>query len=297
VWALGVLALGGGSMLWAIHPAITSRTMSGGPAPFLVFLVLVVWALFAGLLACEERARSARWIVAACGVAAVAAAAKAVDVQQQIHVFQQFRHLAVVEGLEEAERFTVAVGGAGPWPLLAWTGLAITIALVALLGSGGFPLPGRALALPAVLVLQLGLVRSASNDSIGAVVEHVVPAYLAAGARWHLGFALEDRDHGVVAVDVPEGYDVREGDVVLAVGGHTFNGVREALLGLRACRCGSAEPCSFTSACLAPGAALDLDLIRGGGRLETVNVAWLGGTDPADLQVTPRLLELPVGGE
>jgi serine/threonine protein kinase len=296
VRALAVLALGGGSMLWAIHPAITSRAMSGGPAPFLVFLVLAIWALFAGLLACEARSRSARWVVAACGVLAVAAAAKAVDIQQQIHVFQRFRHLAVVEGLEEAERFAIAVGGSGPWPLLAWTGLAIAIALVALPGSGGgFPLPGRALALPAVLLLQLGLVRTASTDAIEQVVEHVVPAYLAAGARWHLGFAVEDRDHGVVALDVPAGHEVREGDVVLAVQGHTFDDVRELLLGLRACTCANGEPCPFGDGCLTPGHGIELDLVRGGGRLETVTVTWLGGMAPAELRISPQPLELPVG--
>ncbi len=290
--ALVAIALGGGSVLWAAHPFLSAREGAGGPAPFIVFLVLVGCSLTCASLSDRQEGPTvarARWLAACCTVLAVGAAAKAVDIQQQIHLFKAFRDVEVVDGIEAAQRFSDAVIFAAPWPLVAWTALAVVVATVTIAGRGRPPLRPGKIFTPALLLIALLLTRSSASSHINELVVQVVPAYLNASARWQLGFELEDvtgdspRAGSVRVSTAPPDSPVQPGDTLLAVNRRTLSSVKGLLVGLRACSCETEDACAIADTCLTPGDTLEFEVARpagedgAAGTLETISVTWLGG--------------------
>ena len=289
------VAMGGGCLLWVLHPWLTARDGAGGPAPFIVFLVLVGCSLACAALAGpsdDERASRSRWLVASCTILAVAAAARAVDIQQQMHLFAGFSDLEVVDGLAAARRFSDAVIFETPWAVVAWTALAVVIATITVAGRPRpAPRPWRLLGPALLLALLLGG-RALASRAVVDLVAMVVPSYLNASVRWHMGIELEDEggplgSAGRVVVSLaPEDAPVRTGDVVVAVNRTAVTHVRDLLQRLGDCRCDREPECTLGTRCFEAGESLSMDIVRpgddgSGGTLETVQLPWLGGESPS----------------
>ncbi len=287
------LALVGGGVLWVVHPLLTARADAEGPAPLFVLLVLVACSLACAALAGpadDDRAARARWLVAACTVLAVAAAARAVDVQRQMHLFEEFRDQEVVEGLAMARRFSDAVIFETPWSVVAWTALAVVVATLTIAGRTRPAVRPWRLALPLLLALALLGGRTLASGRVQELVALVTPSYLNASVRWHLGIELEQEGGlpgspgRVVVSRSSQAAPVQPGDVVVALNRYAVTGVWDLAERLGDCRCERDATCTLGGGCFQQGEVLSLDVVRTsdgatGGTLETVQLPWLGGED------------------
>jgi serine/threonine-protein kinase len=267
------LALIGGALLWVAHRVLGGQDVhaSGG---FFVFLVLVGGGASCAYLASSpsEALRRPRWLIGGLTVAGVAAAARAVDLQAQLHLSEKFRDTVhVVDQVLAAESFTAMASGGAAVSAYAWPLLAAGVAVISLFGERRVPVRARALILPVALLAVVMASRVQSNRSLERAISRIVPAALSLATRTELGFELTDLDPssspawapvGMEVVWVPEGSSLATGDVVIAVSGRPIHSVRDLIGAVRACECDQGGACTLGGACLASGTPLSFTVTR-----------------------------------
>ncbi len=268
-------ALLGGTALFLAQELIAG---TGGAALF----PLVVLAVTGGAVVLtagrpeDETCRSALALVQLAGVGAVASAAAAVDVGVERRLFGLIDRAPPEDRLLAAEAFVDALAG-GTVPLvLAWTALAVVVALVA-----GRSVPRIGVGAGAALLLgaaALAAVSLAARGPERQLQQLIAPAFLDRTVDWYFpGLVLVDSDRPedgwqTAAIRVAEPLDgLRVGDRLVAIDGVPVPTVRQLIGLLRPCLCERGGDCPLER-CLEPGARIEVQVVRGG----RLGEGWLG---------------------
>ncbi len=192
-----IAAIGVGSVLWMVH-----QFLFEGPAPFVIFLVLVAasvaCAAVAGPLPTSRvfEAALARVQVAACVVCGVGAAVWAVQVHSEHTLFGVVGHASPTDQFIAAEQFGVAVGQGTMLLSMAWAAAALAVAIIPCRGTWTVLKTQMRWGRQAfLLVALLGVVSWLTHWSVTEktrVADRVVPAYLANATHHVFGVWLED---------------------------------------------------------------------------------------------------------
>lgn len=265
-WVALGLALVGGLVLWASHPFLVGRSDLGAPAPFLVFVALlvgsgcVVWLRGtddSGLLA------RTRLLVSLTGVGAVALAARAVDIQAMMHLNRAIAEApSGLARVAAAEDFWAAASQLTWLPVAAWTGLALVVTGVAWAGMSRPRVAGWRLACSGLLAALVVGAEVRADRSIADMVDVVVPGAMADGVYWALGCSVVEQGGDLVVDEALDGSGLRVGDRIVVVGGRAFDDSRSLLEAVVACRCGQTAPCLLDGECLGPGVPLSATILR-----------------------------------
>jgi hypothetical protein len=269
--AIGAVALVGGSAVWlgAMWHA------SGGPLPFLVFVILCCAAID---LAASTRTpppgadvafvQRSQLLVLLATIASVLASAKAALLDEQLYQFATVVAEAPVDRFAAAEQTAAGFDPLASGSIFAgWLVVSLLMGLVAVKvelrrSLRPFLLELAGAAGLAVVVLSIDV---AAFGGRMRAADALLPAFLEESIAMQVGLSVHE-DEGVVTVDL-DGAGLRAGDVVRYVQGRQVTAARDLAVASRECACGTPTATSCDP-CLEPGDPLQVTVDRDGRKVE-----------------------------